>query len=85
MALVESDARGLPGAAKCRSSEPYKPKLSLDFVGQPSIGVGADPFGTYAAGGVSFLFSDMLGNHIVGDVGAGDQPVRRVRRQHRST
>jgi outer membrane protein assembly factor BamA len=30
------------------------------------VGVGADPFGTYAAGGVSFLFSDMLGNHTVG-------------------
>ena len=29
-------------------------------------GVGADPFGTYAAGGVSFLFSDMLGNHTLG-------------------
>ncbi len=45
---------------------PYKPKWGLDFVGQPSFGVGVDPFGTYAAGGVSFLFSDMLGNHVIG-------------------
>jgi hypothetical protein len=29
------------------------------------FGVGTDPFGTYASGGVSFLFGDMLGNHIV--------------------
>jgi hypothetical protein len=28
--------------------------------------VGADPFGKYATGGMSFLFSDMLGNHTVG-------------------
>ena len=26
---------------------------------------GADPFGVYAAGGVSFLFSDILGNHVL--------------------
>ena len=34
--------------------------------GQPSVGVGVDPFGTYATGGMSFLFSDMLGNHVIG-------------------
>ena len=39
--------------------------MSLDFAGQPTIGIGADPFGAYAAGGVSFLFSDMLGNHVL--------------------
>jgi hypothetical protein len=43
----------------------YKAKLGLDYAGQPTIGVGTDPFGTYAAGGVSFLFSDILGNHLV--------------------
>ncbi len=46
--------------------DPYKPKWGLDFVGQPSFAVGAGPFGTYAAGGVSFLFSDMLGNQVIG-------------------
>ena len=40
-------------------------EVRLDFAGQPSIGVGADPFGTYATGGVSFLFSDVLGNHVL--------------------
>ena len=55
----------LPAADQTPEEAPYKPKLSLDFAGQPTIGVGADPFGTYAAGGVSFLFSDMLGNHML--------------------
>jgi outer membrane protein assembly factor BamA len=56
---------GLPGT-EVPVGEPYKPKWGLDFAGQPSFGVGVDPFGTYAAGGVSFLFSDMLGNHVIG-------------------
>ena len=60
-------------------AEEYKPKLGIDYAGQPVIGVGKDPFGTYAVGGVSFVFSDMLGNHSL-YTGAGHQPVRRVRR-----
>jgi Tol biopolymer transport system component len=54
-----------PASAAKASSQPYKAKWSLDYAGQPTIGVGTDPFGTYAAGGVSFLFSDILGNHLL--------------------
>jgi outer membrane protein assembly factor BamA len=36
------------------------------MVGQPTVGAGIDRFGAYAAGGLSFLFSDMLGNHQLG-------------------
>ena len=54
-----------PASAEQAPPQPYKAKLGLDYVGQPTIGVGTDPFGTYAAGGVSFLFSDILGNHLV--------------------
>jgi Tol biopolymer transport system component len=61
---LENPSAGLPPAAP-RNAEPYKPKLALDYAGQPTIGVGTDPFGTYASGGVSFLFSDILGNHVV--------------------
>jgi hypothetical protein len=43
--------------------EDYRAGLSLDFVGQPTVAVGADRFGTFLGGGVSFFFSDMLGNH----------------------
>jgi Tol biopolymer transport system component len=56
---------GLPGT-EVPVGEPYTPKWGIDFVGQPSFGVGVDPFGTYAAGGISLLFSDMLGNHVIG-------------------
>jgi hypothetical protein len=63
---LQSATLSLPPADEKPDEEPYKPKLTLDFAGQPTIGVGADPFGTYASGGVSFLFSDMLGNHTVG-------------------
>jgi Tol biopolymer transport system component len=67
---LENEALGLPPAAVAEAeAEEYKPKLGLDFAGQPTVGVGVDPFGTYAAGGVSFVFSDMLGNHTLG-VGA---------------
>ncbi|MFC2161396.1 peptidase S9 [Acidobacteriota bacterium] len=43
--------------------EDYKPKLKLDSLSQPSIGFGLDRFGTYAGGGMSMFFSDMMGYH----------------------
>jgi Tol biopolymer transport system component len=61
---LENPTAGLPAVAP-RQTQPYKPKLSLDYAGQPTIGIGTDPFGTYASGGVAFLFSDILGNHVV--------------------
>ena len=68
-ALLRNETLGLPPAQAEPQVEDYKPGLSLDYVGQPSFGVGSDPFGAYVSGGVSFLFSDMLGNHTLG-VGA---------------
>ncbi|MBA2302348.1 MAG: PD40 domain-containing protein [Acidobacteria bacterium] len=65
-AALASATASLPPEQQKAEEEPYRPKLSLDFAGQPTVAVGADPFGAYAAGGVSFLFSDMLGNHTVG-------------------
>ena len=44
-------------------TEEYKPKLKLDYISQPQVGVGIDRFGTYGGGGISLLFSDMLGYH----------------------
>jgi Tol biopolymer transport system component len=57
---------GLPASTQVPVPEEFKPKWGLDWAGQPSVGVGVDPFGTYATGGVAFLFSDMLGNHVIG-------------------
>ena len=65
MTLLRSPTAGLPPASTEPASD-YSPGLSLDYAGQPTVAVGADPFGTYAAGGVSFVFSDMLGNHVLG-------------------
>ena len=62
-AVLQNEALGLPPENSATPAEDYKPKLGLDFAGQPTIGVGKDPFGTYVGGGVSFVFSDMLGNH----------------------
>jgi len=47
-------------------AEDYDSGLSLDYVGQPSIGVGTDNFGNYVGGGASAYFSDMLGNRVLG-------------------
>ena len=56
----------LPGTYSVGQSAEYKPSLALDFVGQPTLGVGADQFGSYIGGGASAYFSDMLGNQTVG-------------------
>ena len=57
---------GLPASTQVPAPEPYKSDWGLDYAGQPSVGVGVDPFGTYATGGIALLFSDMLGNHVIG-------------------
>ena len=62
------------------ATEPYKPRLSVDFIGQPTVGVGVDSFGSYVGGGISAAFSDILGNHTVDRLAAGDEPARRGRR-----
>ena len=44
-------------------AKPYHPKLSLDFIAQPSLAVAADRFGTYVGGGATLYWSDMLADH----------------------
>ncbi len=63
--LLQSPTTGLPAPADYPERE-YQPRLSLDVVGQPTVGVGADRFGAFAAGGLSFMWSDMLGDHQLG-------------------
>jgi Tol biopolymer transport system component len=65
VAALTNPTAALPPANADAPADEYRPKLQLDFAGQPTIGIGADPFGTYAAGGVSLMFSDMLGNHML--------------------
>ncbi|HEY8537205.1 MAG TPA: hypothetical protein VIL25_12165, partial [Vicinamibacterales bacterium] len=63
--VLENRTAGLPAPQEF-PIQPYRPRLGLEYVGQPSIGVGADAFGTYFGGGVSFLWSDLLGDHLLG-------------------
>ena len=63
--LLQQPTTGLPQQATFEKEE-YRPHLSLDMVGQPMVGIGADRFGAYGAGGLSLLWSDMLGNHTLG-------------------
>ena len=63
--LLHDPTTGLPPATSAVTTEPYSNKLSLVGVGQ-AIGATTSQFGTYATGGVQLLFSDMLGNHLLG-------------------
>jgi len=62
--FLDKPLLGLPDQRAFRQT-PYRSKLSLDYVSQPSVGVGADRFGTFVGGGTSLFFSDMLGNHVL--------------------
>ena len=64
--LLENAIRGLPEGLAQYPTEDYKAKLSLDAISQPTVGVGVDQFGAYGGGGISFLFSDVLGEHVLG-------------------
>jgi Tol biopolymer transport system component len=56
---------GLPGTEEYPVT-PYRARLGLSYLGNPSIGVASGPFGTGIAGGISAYFSDMLENHVLG-------------------
>ena len=64
-ALIRDPESAPPVAALDLSSavKDYHPKLSLDFIAQPSLAVAADRFGTYIGGGATLFWSDMLGDH----------------------
>ncbi|HSW29646.1 MAG TPA: BamA/TamA family outer membrane protein [Longimicrobiales bacterium] len=65
--LADAETGLLPeGSILAADAEAYRPSLSLDYLGQPSIGVGTDSYGTYVGGGTSAYFSDMLGDRVLG-------------------
>ena len=59
---------GLPseGTYTLADADAFDSDLTLDYVGQPSVGVGTDRFGNYIGGGAAAYFSDMLGNRWLG-------------------
>jgi Tol biopolymer transport system component len=63
LGLLKNSAYGLPESSKF-SEAPYKPKLTLDYISPPQVGVGYDRYyGAYGGGGVALYWSDMLGWH----------------------
>lgn len=66
-AVVEARKDATSGLADEQgfTKAPYKAKLGLDYVGQPYMGAGVDRYGAFFSGGVSMMFSDMLGNHTL--------------------
>jgi dipeptidyl aminopeptidase/acylaminoacyl peptidase len=61
--LLANAFYGLPRDTAAYPSDPYRTRFALDYIGQPSLAVGVDSYGTYIAGGASLFWSDMLGNH----------------------
>ncbi|MCC6992657.1 MAG: PD40 domain-containing protein, partial [Acidobacteria bacterium] len=64
-AALADAATGLPGPDAPVTDAPYRARFGLDAVVQPSVGVGVDRFGTYAAGQIALLWSDMLGDRTL--------------------
>jgi hypothetical protein len=60
--LLQDPTRGLPSDTEFPVT-PYRPGLSLTYVGRPSLALGSSQFGTFVGGGASLYFSDLLGNH----------------------
>jgi hypothetical protein len=81
--LIADPVTGLPPPLVSPEVERYSPALQLDFLGQPEVVIGADRWGAFGGGAMSFFFSDMLGDHSLavamqsnasfnGDFGFGD-------------
>lgn len=66
-AYLEAPRTGLPAVTEEYPVSDYKPRLGLDYVGPPSVGVGVNSLGNVGLGGsVAFGFGDVLGRHQVG-------------------
>jgi Tol biopolymer transport system component len=61
---VDSSRTGVAAVDTMRfSSTRYRPRLSLDYISQPSLGVAAGSSGVGVGGGAGLYWSDMLGDH----------------------
>jgi Tol biopolymer transport system component len=57
--------KGLPAQNAAFRTSPYRARLSLEGVAQPSVAVGIDRYGTYGGGGLTLFWSDMLGDYAL--------------------
>jgi Tol biopolymer transport system component len=74
---LEDPFRGLPDLDEFQL-EPYRARLSLDYVGVPTVGVAADRFGTSIGGSVMTFWSDMLGDRQLFAVIAANGGVKDI-------
>jgi Tol biopolymer transport system component len=58
---LDDPLRGLPDVLEFEAG-PYRPRLGLDYVGVPMLGVAVDRWGTAIGGSVATYWSDMLGD-----------------------
>ncbi|MDQ6828231.1 MAG: peptidase S9, partial [Gemmatimonadota bacterium] len=66
-AYLRDPELGLPPASTTYAVTRYKPSLSLEYLGQPSLGVAVGGgFGTQVAGSASAFFGDVLGDRQLG-------------------
>ena len=64
-----ADATGGLPAAQTFPTRGYRPRLSLEYISQPQVGIGNDPYfssGFGLQGGISFLFADQLSDNLLG-------------------
>jgi hypothetical protein len=63
--MLADPSFGLPPSQQQAQTQitDYKPSLGLEGIGQPTVAVGVNRFGSTIGGGLSFYFSDLLGNH----------------------
>jgi hypothetical protein len=64
--LLANHERGLPPAGPMPAPEPYQRSLALDAIGQPTVSASVSGFGNRVYGGISAIFSDMLGDRGLG-------------------
>ncbi len=64
---LTDERTGLPPANVDYKVTSYSPKLSLDYIGVPTAGVGVGgPFGTAVSGSAAAYFADELNNRVAG-------------------
>jgi Tol biopolymer transport system component len=66
--ILETPEFGLPPASAPVEVTDYDPDLSLDYIGQEYGVTTNNHLGGYVGGGISFSFSDMLGDHMVSSI-----------------
>jgi len=64
-AYLKDPQAGLPPTGDFPVS-PYRSRLALDYLGQPTIGVAASSYGTSLGGSIAAYFGEELGNRTVG-------------------